>query len=73
MASYQRQNKRNNIGKPKKRGGKLREKNWKKTKTNETKTRTFKQFFFVIIKRDRIDSLSNWCEFSNRRMQVNNQ
>lgn len=58
MASYQRQNKRNNIGKPKKRGGKLREK-IEKTKTNETKTRTFKQFFFVIIKRDRIDSLSN--------------
>lgn len=49
------------------------EKKIEKTKTNETKTRTFKQFFFVIIKRDRIDSLSNWCEFSNRRMQVNNQ
>lgn len=62
MASYQRQNKRNDIGKPKKKGERNREKKIeKKIKTNETKTRTFKQFFFnenVIIKRDRIVKLT---------------
>lgn len=62
MASYQRQNKRNDIGKPKKKGREIeRKKLKKKIKTNETKTRTFKQFFFnenVIIKRDRIVKLT---------------